>query len=679
MAASAPRVSIVIVHHNTPDLLDACLASIARSPLSVSYEILVLDNASDPPLPASFGAAWPAARLVRNGDNIGYSRAVNQGVRAAAAEYVLILNPDIEVLGDAIGEMVRFLDAHPDAGIAGCRLLNPDGTLQYSCRAFYDWRTLLYRRTPLGRLFPNSAVVRRHLMADWDHATVREVDWLIGACLLVRREAIERVGLMDERFFMYFEDVDWCYRMSKGGYKVFYLPSAEMKHHHRRQSARPLDRRFLVHLLSMLRYADKWNPLLWRARRRRELYAAIVTLVADLAAANAAFLGAFLLRNALSAYLVKPVFGLAPYVPFILFMNAILAVTFWAMGAYKSRVRALGGEALGPVLRASFVAYLILTLTTFLSREILYSRAVILAFFPLATLFVLLFREALRRAQRFLRRSAFDLRRALIVGNGPAAARARAALESDPDLRYEIAGVVGDGGGSVGRFAELPRLIESHRVHDVVLADGGLARAEVEEFLLSFRRLPVEVILAANESAPTTRHAHADELGEMPVLVFEPGTRFGIRRWEKRALDFLLSAAFGALLFPVVALLLLAKAGSRGGPLEARAYTGFGGRPLVLYSVRGLAGNDPRSWSLLPRLYAVAAGRLSLVGVPPERLAAAGDAARDLPAGIIPFWLWARSAPPADRGDWERLARGYRLRWSASLDLSIILRSLLRG
>ncbi|MFN0150989.1 MAG: glycosyltransferase [bacterium] len=679
MASAAPRVSIVIVHHNTPDLLDACLASIARTPLGAPYEIIVLDNASNPPLPAGFEVAWPAVRLVRNLENIGYARAVNQGVRAAAAEYVLILNPDIEVIGDAIGEMVRFLDAHPDAGIAGCRLLNPDGTLQYSCRAFYDWKTLVYRRTPLGRIFPNSAVVRRHLMADWDHATVREVDWLIGACLLARREAIDRVGLMDERFFMYFEDVDWCYRMSKAGYKVFYLPSAEMKHHHRRQSARPLDRRFVVHLLSMLRYADKWNPLLWRARRRREVFATITTLVADLAAANAAFLAAFLLRNALSSYFVKPVFGLAPYVPFILFMNAILAVTFWVMGAYKSRVRALGGEALGPILRASFVAYLILTLTTFLSREILYSRLVILAFLPLATLLVLLFRELLRRAQRLLRRNAFDLRRALIVGSGATAARARASLESDPDLRYEIAGVVGDGPGSVGRFEDLPRLIESHRVHDVVLADNELDRGRVEEFLLSFPRLPVEVIVVVNESTPTTRHAHPDELGEVPVLVFEPGTRFGIRAAEKRVLDFLIGGAFGALLFPVLVLLLLTRVALRGGPLESRSYRAFGGGDLVLYSVRGPAASEPRSWSLLPRLYSVVTGKLSLVGVPPERLSAAGESVRDLPAGMIPFWLWARSAPPADRHDWERLARGYRLRWSASLDLSIILRSLLRG
>src|SRR5215510_12309204 len=118
------RLSIIIVHHGTPDLLASCLRSIADSPLGVPYEVLVIDNASDPPLPADFEVRWPSFRLIRNRQNIGYSRAVNQGVRLAVGDLLLILNPDIEVRGDAIGEMVRFLEATPRAGIVGCRLVN---------------------------------------------------------------------------------------------------------------------------------------------------------------------------------------------------------------------------------------------------------------------------------------------------------------------------------------------------------------------------------------------------------------------------------------------------------------------------------------------------------------------------------------------------------------------------
>ncbi len=654
-APDAPRLSIVIVHHGTPDLLASCLRSIADSPLRVPHEVLVLDNASDPPLPAGFEARWPALRLVRNRQNIGYSRAVNQGVRLARGDLLLILNPDIEVRGDAIGEMVRFMDATPEAGIVGSRLLNADGSVQFSCRTFYDWRTLLWRRTPLGRLFPRSAIVRRHLMADWDHASVREVDWLIGACLLVRRQAIDRVGLMDERFFMYFEDVDWCYRMRQAGCKVFYLPSAEMMHHHRRESASPLDRRFLVHLMSMLRYADKWNRVLWHLRRRRESFAAAVTLAIDLAAANLAFLCAFAARNALRAHFWKPVYPLASYTPFVLFMNAILAVTFAAMGLYRSRVRSRGAEAVGPILRGSFVAYLILTLATFLTREIIYSRLVILAFFPLEIACVLLGREALRRVERALRHHAFDLRRVAIVGRGPEAERARATLEADPDLRYEVAGFTGEGPGSLGRFADLAAALESRRLHEVVIADPTLGREEIEAFLLSFRRLPVQVTLLAMGRLAGAHHGHIDELGEDPVLVYDRGTRFGIRPAAKRALDLLLGVPLAALLLPLLF------------PW------------IVLYTSREKRRGAPGFWARLPRFYSVPLGSLSLVGVPPERADEAREAAGGIPAGVVPFWLWARVEPPASPEEWKRLAHGYRLRWSTTLDLSIVLKALLMG
>ena len=674
----APRLSIVIVHHATPDLLAACLDSIAASPLATPYEVLVLDNASDPPLAERFAEAWPALRLVRNRQNVGYSRAVNQGVRAARGELILVLNPDIELRGDAIGEMVRFLDAHPEAGIVGCRLLNADGTVQLSCRTFYDWKTLLWRRTPLGRLFPNSGIVRRHLMSDWDHASVREVDWLIGACLLVRREAIDRVGLMDERFFMYFEDVDWCYRMRQAGYKVFYVPAAEMMHHHRRESARSLDRRFLAHLLSMLRYADKWNRFLWEARKRRETAAAAATLVADLAAANAAFLCAFLGRNALRAHLWKPAFPLAAYQPFILFLNAILAVTFLAMGLYRSRVRSVGAEAVGPVVRGSFVAYLILTLATFLTGEVVYSRLVILAFFPLQIALVLSFREGLRRLERSLRRHAFDLRRVVLVGRGPEAERARAALESDPDLRYEIAGATGEGPGSLGPFESLPRALESHRIHEVVIADPSTGRDAIERFLLAFRRLPVQVTVVLAGDAAGTRRGHLQDLGADLALVFDRGTRIGIARGWQRAADLAVGAPLALLALPIVALLSLPRLGLAGGSLESHRYE-LGDRALVLYTLRRGRSRLARFGTNLPRVFALLSGSLSLVGVPPEWIAEGRRRAPEIPAGLVPFWSWARRDPPADETEWERLARGYRLRWSPGFDLTLALRAFLWG
>ncbi|HER43697.1 MAG TPA: glycosyltransferase family 2 protein, partial [Candidatus Eisenbacteria bacterium] len=215
-------LSIIIVTHNSRSPVEKCIASIEEHPPSGSFEIIVVDNESGDGTPDMIAARFPSVRLIRSGANIGYSRGVNRGIRAAGGRHLLILNPDITVGEGSIDRLVDFLERTPDAGIAASKLVYPDGRLQHSCRRFYDFTVLLLRRTFLGRLFPNARILREHLMMDYDHESARSVDWVIGACMLVRREAIERVGLLDERFFLYFEDLDWCYRTQKAGWKLYY-------------------------------------------------------------------------------------------------------------------------------------------------------------------------------------------------------------------------------------------------------------------------------------------------------------------------------------------------------------------------------------------------------------------------------------------------------------------------
>ena len=205
------ELSIVIVTYNSRDPVASCLESLERHPPSVSFETIVVDNASSDGTAQFIRSRFPRIAVIGNETNRGYSKGVNQGARAASGRYVLVLNPDIMVEDGSIDRLVEFMDAHPRAGIAGARLLWPDGRVQPSCRAFYTIRALLLRRTFLGRLFPRAAALREHLMADFDHLAARRVDWVIGACMIARREAFEAVGPMDERFFLYFEDTDWCY------------------------------------------------------------------------------------------------------------------------------------------------------------------------------------------------------------------------------------------------------------------------------------------------------------------------------------------------------------------------------------------------------------------------------------------------------------------------------------
>ena len=153
-------------------------------------------------------------------------------------KYILILNPDITLLPGSVEKAIHFLEEHPEVSLLLPKLLNPDGTLQFSCRTFPDFSAFLYRRTPLGKLFPHHKVIREHLMLDWEHDEIREVDWGMGACMFLRREDLKDQSIFDERFFLYFEDIDLCFRLKNEGRKVIYYPEAAMVHYHVRESVR---------------------------------------------------------------------------------------------------------------------------------------------------------------------------------------------------------------------------------------------------------------------------------------------------------------------------------------------------------------------------------------------------------------------------------------------------------
>ena len=230
--AVTPRVSVIIASWNTRDLLAACLESL-RTAFSAGWcEVIVVDNGSADGSPAMVRQRFPAVALICPARNLGFGGANNLGIRAARGRYFVLLNSDTEVPDGALESMCDFMDANPQVGVLGPKLLNLDGSVQLSCRRFPSYRTALFNRySLLTRLFPRNPYSREYLMTDSGHSDTREVDWVSGACLIARREAVEEVGLLDEAFFMYAEDVDWCYRMHQKGWKVVYYPEVQVLHH----------------------------------------------------------------------------------------------------------------------------------------------------------------------------------------------------------------------------------------------------------------------------------------------------------------------------------------------------------------------------------------------------------------------------------------------------------------
>jgi N-acetylglucosaminyl-diphospho-decaprenol L-rhamnosyltransferase len=220
-------VSIAVVSYNTRDLLARCLNSIRETAADLNVETIVVDNASSDGSPEMVARDFPEAGLIRNEDNLGFAVATNQAVRISQGRYILLLNSDALLLPHAVQRMVSFMDSHPKAGVVGAQLLNPDSSFQSSYADFPDLFAELLLITRLAHaVYPRT--YPSHPAAESQHERV--VDWVFGACLMARRDAVEAVGLLDEDYFMYTEETDWCYRMRQSGWLVHYLPSARVIH-----------------------------------------------------------------------------------------------------------------------------------------------------------------------------------------------------------------------------------------------------------------------------------------------------------------------------------------------------------------------------------------------------------------------------------------------------------------
>jgi GT2 family glycosyltransferase len=219
-------LSIIIVSWNTARLLEDCLASIFANPPTSPFEIWVVDNASTDESPRMVRERFPQVRLVENRGNVGFARANNQAMQICTGKHTLLLNPDTLVSPGALQALVDFLDRHPEAGAVGARLLNPDGSLQVSSHP----RPTLARE--LWRLFHLDALLAysEYPLSKWETNQPREVDLLMGACLLLKKEVLDQVGLLDEDYFIYSEEIDLCYRIQRAGWRLYWVPQAEVVH-----------------------------------------------------------------------------------------------------------------------------------------------------------------------------------------------------------------------------------------------------------------------------------------------------------------------------------------------------------------------------------------------------------------------------------------------------------------
>ena len=258
-------LSIVIVNYNSKDKTFFCLNSIYKSNLNgISFEVIVVDNDSSEKIEEELKNKYPSVVFIQSDENLGMGSGNNLGIKNSTGKYILILNPDTEVRPNTIKKLYDYANNDKNIGLIGPKLFYPDGKIQNSCYHFPNLLIPFFRRTFLSKFA--KGYLDYYLMKNTDLSKPLEVDWIMGSCLLVRRSLLDKIGLFDERFFMYFEDTDLCRRIKLSGWKVIYLPSAEVIHHHGRASAKrhwliaPFTNRLSrVHIASWIKYFLKWR------------------------------------------------------------------------------------------------------------------------------------------------------------------------------------------------------------------------------------------------------------------------------------------------------------------------------------------------------------------------------------------------------------------------------------
>lgn len=260
--------SIIIVNYNTPQLTLDCLDSVYASNTSYSYEVIVVDNASRDDSVQAIREAYPQVHLIANKDNTGFAFANNQGMKVAKGRYILLLNSDTVIQLDTLQIMVGFMDRYPEMGASGCKVILPDGSLDKACkRGFPTPSASFYYAFGISRLFPDRPKFNQYQLGHLSPDDEYPVDCLVGAFMLVRRETIEQVGGLDETFFMYGEDIDWCYRIKEAGWGIFYYPRTYIVHYKGGSARRkPLKITYEFHramwVFHRKHYAKKYNPLM---------------------------------------------------------------------------------------------------------------------------------------------------------------------------------------------------------------------------------------------------------------------------------------------------------------------------------------------------------------------------------------------------------------------------------
>ncbi len=679
MAQTQPDISIIIVNYNVKEYLSSCLNSIYKAKQNLALEVFVVDNASTDGSKEFFPQHFPEVNYIYNEENVGFGKANNQAIHQVRGKYTLIINPDTLISEDTLSVMKEVMEEHPECGAAGCKMLNADGSFApESRRSVPTIKSAASKVLGLNNLFPKSKTFASYYMGWLDENEASEVPVLSGAFMFFRTEVLQKLGGFDERFFMYGEDIDLCYRTTEAGYSIRYVPSTSIIHY-KGESTRKDDIRYIKLFNKALyqffekhytsRYSLLFRSLIFLAIVIRGITAFLASrfrrgkyLLLDLVSLNFSLLAAFVIRFSFTDALSDKLESLESLE--FLWVNLLLSGLYiiLSIGFRSAKNYYL---SISDSLRTVFLSYVSVTVITFFARDLAFSRIVLALGLLLSALMLIVIRlvRINRSKQPLSSTGKFRRNRIIIVGEGEVSARLIRQINTRPDWQYDVLGTVSVSlpqsaeNHHIGTLSQLPDLVRSLNADQVYFMLEHVSFKDMFRSVSSMKDLDLIIKIIPESMDYIVGKSNVEYIESTPLVEVNLPYYSPLNRFLKRSTDLCISAVM-APLFLIMSLphRLLSK----------NKVTELAGVKIIK------PASEHKTLNMSRLMNAVLSGKLSLVGAPLRNEQSGEYRYKPGITGVVQL----NADRITDREDQEKFELNYIQNYSVWMDIDILVKSL---
>ena len=686
------KISVIIVSYNVKEFLQQSILSLKNSLNGINHEIIVVDNNSVDGTTEIIKYKFPEIILIENEDNRGFAAACNQGLKVSSGKYLLLLNPDTMIQEDTISTMINFFEEVPNAGAAGCKILNADGSLQLACRrSFPSPKVALPKILGLSRLFPKIKLFGKYNLTYEDPDDLIEVDAISGSFLMFRRTVFEKILGLDETFFMYGEDLDYCYRIKEAGWEIYYVPDTKIIHYKGESAKLASFDNFITFYRAMdifvkKHFSKSYSFIFDIALRMGILVRGIISLIGRflnkhviLFVDGLAVTSAIMLAHFLQPY---PISDISLVFSMLIFYLLLWLGTGYAIGLYQRRDLSYSRAAIASVL--AFITSLIFNLVfksfIYSPHLLIWSFLLVMLFLPGWRIFLLyLQRRRIISPKSPLSRALLS-RRTIIAGTGSEGERIAKKLQSHIEHGFEILGFVDKkyalkqtlGFPFLGVVNDLGEIIRIHKATEIIFTTDEFSNDDILNILDRLKKVRVNIKIVPQNLDYIIGKSSVEKIEDIPLIEVEYNLYRLSNRFLKRVFDFGLSLL--ALLS--MSLLMVPYALLTGYKFQKQRFLGKEGIifPGVIFAKRN--GNHVRPIIVrFPLLFSILTGKMSFVG---SELLTANPHIRRLRCkpGLTGLFQLQETHQPNET-DKQNYEHYYMQNHTLFLDVEIILKALL--